>query len=149
MTTIAVNKTGMACDLQATHGESLKFKVVTKVFEITNSLYYSKPFLIGYAGNLESVPDVLEFLMDTSGSMKPPKVKDCVFVALTADKRIFTFCSPTNWIVIDGPHYSIGSGSRYAMGALEAGASPKDAVKAAMKCDPMSGLGSKFFAIPK
>ena len=44
---------------------------------------------------------------------------------------------------MDEPTYAIGSGMHYALGALKTGATPKEAVVAASKLDPMTGLGVK------
>lgn len=143
MTTIAVSRTQIASDLQATHGGGFKFKVKTKLFEFDNPIFYPTPFIVGYSGDLDSVPDVLEYLGDTTGKIKPPRGRSCEFVALTKDKKIFTFISPAKWIHVDESTYAIGSGMHYALGALKTGATPKEAVVAASKLDPMTGLGVK------
>jgi hypothetical protein len=144
MTTIACNLDGMACDKQATHSSGYKFKLKTKVFEVFQPLIYPKPFLVGYAGNVDQVGDVLEFLDDPT-SMKPPRAKGCEFIVLTEDKKIFTFVNVAKWILLDEKHYAIGSGSPFALGAMKAGASPKQAVKVAMESDPNTGFGVKEF----
>ena len=148
ITTIAVSKTSIACVLQATHGGGFKFKVKTKLFEFNNPLFYPTPFTVGYSGDLDAVPDVLEFLGNTEPTAKPPRNRNCEFVVLTKDHKIYTFINPTKWILVDEPNYAIGSGMHYALGALKAGATPKEAVKAACKLDPMSGLGVKEISYP-
>lgn len=104
---------------------------------------WDTPFIVGYSGDLSEVPDVLEYLGDVTGKIKPPRGRSCEFVALTKDKKIFTFMTPNKWILVDEPNYAIGSGMHYALGALKTGATPKEAVIAASKLDPMTGLGVK------
>lgn len=43
------------------------------------------------------------------------------------------------WIPIDAPYYAVGSGSRYALPAMDAGADAVKAVKIGCKRDPFSG----------
>ncbi len=136
----------MACDLQATHGGTLKFKVKTKISAVDNPLFYPKPFLIGYCGGLEKAQEIINYVQCAKEPMKV-KNKGCEFIILTEDKKIYTFVNPHNWIEINDPHYAIGSGMHYALGALKAGASPKDAVIAASKLDPSTGMGVKVISV--
>lgn len=137
----------MACDLQATHQSGLKLKVKTKIFEINNKLFQPKKFLIGYAGDVNGIPDVLEYLMDESGSTRPPKVRDLQCVILNSEGKIYTFTDPRKWIQLDEPCYAIGTGAPYALGVLHAGKSVKDAIKAASKFDAFTGNGVKVMTI--
>jgi len=137
----------MACDQQATHGENYKFKIKTKIGAIYNPLIHPKPFLVGWCGNLEAAQNMMNYMSSYDGTGKKPKSRDCEYLVLTEDRKIYTFVDPHNWVSINEGYYSIGSGSRYALGALNAGASPKDAIKAAMKCDPMTGIGVKVVSI--
>lgn len=134
----------IACDLQATHGGGFKFKVKTKLFEFDNPIFYPTPFIVGYSGDLDVVPDVLDFISSTDPKAKTPKQKTTEFVVLTKDHKIYTFINPTKWILVNEPNYAIGSGMHYALGAMKTGASPKEAVLAASKLDPHTGLGIKF-----
>lgn len=145
MTTIAVSKKQIAGDRQATHGGGMKFRLKTKIFEYESPLLYPKKFYVGLAGNVDKFADVLEFFLDPTQFKKAPSLNG-EGVILTADGKIFTFGkSPDNWIVVDQPTYSIGSGSHIAMGAMAAGATPLDAVKAAIKMDPSSGMGTSHY----
>lgn len=143
ITTIAVNKEEIACDQQATHGSGYKLKVSTKIHRFDNTAIYPKPFYIGFAGGLEQAHGVLEWFNNPTD--KPPKTRDNEFVVLTSDKKIFTFVNPTKWLEIKEPFYSVGSGSKFALGALHAGKSPKESVAIACKCDPDTGMGVKSF----
>lgn len=141
MTTIAVTKTQIACDLQFTHSNGLKFKGKTKLYEFPISAIYPKPFCIGYCGDAAAILPVLDWLVDPT--TRPPKSTTGEFVVLTSDKKIYTFSSPAQWIIVDQPMYAIGSGSHFALGAMGAGATALEAVKSAAKFDPMTGLGFK------
>lgn len=113
------------------------------MFEFNNPSLYDKKFIVGYCGDLDAVPDMLEYLDDITGKTKPPRAKlECVI--LTEDHKIFTFVNPSKWILVDEPCYAIGSGMHYALGAMKSGASPKEAVVAASKLDPHTGLGVKI-----
>lgn len=129
--------------MQATHHSGYKFKVKTKLFEFDNPLLYPTPFIVGYCGDLDAVPDVLEYLDDMTGKIKPPRGRSCEFVVLTKDKKIYTFVTASKWIQVNEPYYAIGSGMQYALGALKTGATPKEAVLVATSLDPMTGLGCK------
>jgi ATP-dependent protease HslVU (ClpYQ) peptidase subunit len=147
MTTIAVNKNEIACDMQATHRSGYKLKVQTKIHHYSNPLVYPKPFYIGFAGSLEDAHSVLEWF--NSPNDKPPKVRESEYIILTEDKKIYTFANPLRWIQISEPFYAIGSGGQFALGALHSGKSPKEAVLIASKCDPATGLGVKSFDFKK
>lgn len=148
MTTIAVNKTSIACDLQATHPGGLKFKVKTKIFEIFQPLIYEKKFAFGLAGNLENFPDIIAFFSDPENT-KLPKKLSIEGVVVTENKKIFTFTNPANWFLVNENKYAIGSGMNYAMAAMEAGKDPIEACRIASKFDPSTGLGFKTFSFLK
>jgi hypothetical protein len=139
MTTIAVTKNQIACDLQISHNSGYKFKGKTKLYEFESSLVYPKPFCVGYCGNTDAVVPVLDWLVNPT--TKPPKIVSTEFLVLTSDHKIYTFNSPNDWMLVDQPIYAIGSGSLLAIGAMEAGASAIEAVKIASKYDPSTGMG--------
>jgi ATP-dependent protease HslVU (ClpYQ) peptidase subunit len=148
MTTIAVSKSQIAGDRQATHAGGLKFRLKTKIFEFNQPILYDKPIYVGLAGNVESFADVLAWFSDPTQYKTPPALKGGEGVILAKDGKIFTFFkSPANWTVIDQNTYAIGSGSHFAMGAMAAGASPIDAVKEAIKLDPSTGMGTTFYNV--
>jgi ATP-dependent protease HslVU (ClpYQ) peptidase subunit len=53
------------------------------------------------------------------------------------------FDNPSSWMKIDEPFFAIGSGSTTALGAMHAGATTAQAIKAATKVDPFTGMGVK------
>ena len=124
----------------------MKFRLKTKIFEFESPLLYPKPFYVGLAGTVEKFADVLEFFRDPTQYKKPPSLGNGEGLILTTDGKIFTFFKdPTNWLVIDQPTYAIGSGMHFAMGSMESGATPLEAVKAAIKLDPSSGMGTTHY----
>jgi len=143
MTTIALNKNQIAGDLQFSHSSGYKFRGKTKLYSFENTLIYPKPFTVGYAGEVNAIVPVLEFIADPTEWKRAPNSKYAEFVVLTADHKIFTFSDPTKWLQIDQPYYAIGSGATFALGAMAVGASALDAVKAASKYDASTGMGFK------
>ena len=144
MTTIACNKEEMAGDLQLTISGTQISKCRTKIFKIDpNPDYFPEPFLVGFAGDAGEIVDLLDFFEHPEVHQKPPRIRNTQGLVLTASNKIFQFTNPTNWIEINDKYAAIGTGSSYALGALSAGASPKDAVTAATKLDPFSGMGVK------
>ena len=129
----------MACDRQFTYADVSKFKGKTKIFKV-NSPKFEWPFLIGFSGNADQFMQVLDFL-ESPEDERMPRVRGVTGLVLTATKKIYTFGNTGDWIQIDQPYFSIGSGSLTALGALHAGASPLEAVKAASKVDPFTGMG--------
>jgi len=120
----------------------MKFKFKNKIHRFEHpALYDGKPFHVGLAGTIEGFALVLEYLADPI-NVKPPKAKGMEALVLTSDGKIWTFWNnPSVWTQVDQPYYAIGSGMTYAMGAMLAGATAKDAVKAACKADINSGMG--------
>lgn len=148
MTTIALTKTQIASDLQFSHSNGFKFKGKTKLYTFENPLIHPVPFTVGYAGSVEGIVPVLDFLVDPTGFKKAPTVRYAEFVVLTADHKLYTFSDPTKWLQVDQPFYAIGSGATFALGAMATGATALDAVKAASKFDPMTGLGYRKVDYP-
>ena len=143
MTTIAITKNEIACDLQFTHPSGYKFRGSTKIHQVYNPQVYPKPFYIGFSGAAQECQQVVSWLLSPDG--KPPKVRASEFVVLTADKKMFTFKQPSNWIEINQPYYAVGSGSHYATGALASGKTAIEAVRIAAKHDPNTGHGTKNY----
>lgn len=151
MTTVAVDKTSMACDLQFTHSSGLKFKGFTKCKVvpklISTSMFGAEKVIVGACGDADKMGYAWAWLEDPVGFGKLPKLKEVEFVALTSDGDILTSSNLKNWIKVDEPFYAIGSGSHFAIGAMAAGKCPADAVKTAMKHDPATGMGVKTYKL--
>lgn len=149
MTTIAANKNSIACDLQFTHSSGLKFKGKSKILklstEMSESLFGADKAFIGFCGSGDTWGNVVHWLIVPEG--KPPRCRDIEFLALDSNKNIYHGTNLSNWMIIAEPFFSIGSGMQYAIGALTAGKTPKEAIKVASKHDPMTGMGFHEYTI--
>lgn len=143
MTTIACTKTEIACDLQITSGTS-KFKGKSKIYSYEPSDFCNEEHMIGFCGTIQAGYRMLEWIADP-GERKPPKGGSCEYLVLTRSGKMFCFQEVDNWIEIDEEFYSIGSGSYFALGAMQAGSSASEAVKIASKYDTNTGMGVERF----
>lgn len=146
MTTIAASKKAIACDLQVSWNGGYKFRTTTKIFGLEANEVVPEPFYIGYAGRVETAHKVIGWLREGG---KRPKNKDTDFIILTQKGKIITFRDTDSkaWIEVNEPFFSIGSGAPFAQTSMLLGHSPKEAIQAAMKLDPMTGMGVKEFVL--
>ena len=120
-----------------------KTKCASKVFHIKPS--DGEDFYVGFAGDASEIIDVVDFFEHPEVYKRAPKLRNTIGLVLTETGKIFTFQSPTNWVEVKEKYFSIGSGAMPALGAMHVGATPKQAVEAACKLDPFSGMGVKTF----
>lgn len=148
MTTIAVNKNSMACDLQVSWPGGHKYRVTTKIFGLEANKYIATPFYVGYAGQVAQVQGMIEHLRNPD-EVKRPRNFEGTLVALTEKGKIIHICypNPDTWVEVAEPFFAIGSGSNFAMAAMLLGSTPKEAVKAASALDPHTGMGIKEFTL--
>lgn len=147
MTTIAVDKTSIACDLQFTVGHT-KLKGSSKIHEvvpaISRELFGVDRALIGMAGTAIDLGNMNRWL--SNPTERPPRFRNSIFVMLS--KRGIHFSENiVDWHYVGQKFYAVGSGAPYALGALENGASPLEAVKAASRHDVMTGMGFKEYKL--
>ena len=149
LTTIACNKEEMYGDLQFTNtGTGNKFKGRTKVYCFNaHEDVYPVDFIVGFCGVASDIVTAISYFSSPENYKRPPRIKGLSGLVLTAQKNIFMFDDYTKWLAVNGPYYAVGSGSAYAIGAMSLGASPEEAVRAAMKHDAYTGLGVKGFNI--
>lgn len=104
-----------------------------KVHKIGNSLF-------GAAHGSEAIEILLKQLRKHKGKRGKVKPIDGEVAGLLIEKNgsIWLF-EGSMWQKIDMPYYAVGSGSYYAMAAMDAGASAVEAVEIAMRRDPYSG----------
>lgn len=147
MTTVAANKTSIACDLQFTKG-NLKLKGVTKVLEINGDIckemFNCSEALMGFSGNADIWGEVVSWFYDPEE--KPPKCRGIEFLLLTNTKKLYHGTNLRNWMLLPEKHFAIGSGCDFAMAAMTAGKTPLEAVKIAGKHDANTGLGYKEYS---
>lgn len=145
MTTIAVNKYGMAGDQQYSHSGGMTFRGGSKIMLVPSDYsieYYDTPKMImGICGDADSMAAVWEYVFDSNRPSKIPKFKNSEIIALTADGKITTTLNLHTWLIVKEPFYAVGSGMRYAMAAMDSGKTPLEAVKIASKYDMYTGKG--------
>lgn len=136
MTTIAIDKETIASDSQAT-GAFIHAKNFTKVHcvpEGRNKGYWG---FAGHAINAQQIAEVLVsgYPVDT---IDPSLFQDVDAVWVQEDGTVLAFVDSANGMEVHLP-FAIGSGSQFAIGALAAGASAKEAVEIAKQLDPYTG----------
>lgn len=151
MTTIACDKTGIYGDLQITNlATNAKFKCGTKVYKFSahELTYPHSDFYVGFAGSAEDIITAADFFdCPEVYYNKRLNLKGLSGLVLTEQQEIFVFSSLTKWLVVKDKYASIGSGANVAIGAMEAGSTPKEAVKIASKIDIYTGMGIKGYSL--
>jgi len=130
MTTICTDGVVVAADSQRTHSFIVQGNV-----EKLQSLKDGS--VIGLAGDCECYKKAINYL--NNGGDKP-EFKDAEFSALILNRKGKVFYVDERLEVIEERSpFSVGSGAKFAMGALLVGAPLRQAVKAAIKLDAYSG----------
>lgn len=132
MTTIATDGKTMAADTLI-NGSGVKHGHVTKLYQAENG------DIIGVAG---SAFRILPFIEWYNGDRKTPFEADpenFEALVLTTHGTIHAFNHAGDYIIESGPNAAAGSGSAVALGALDAGASPQEAVEIACRRDLYTG----------
>lgn len=124
MTTIAMNKDMMAGDSQVTSGN--RKSRTQKIHKVDGDI-------IGFCGGLEDGLLFVDWYKHKGD--KPPIDEDFGALVLTKSGEMYEYGSKLVKAEIKEPFASIGSGSDIAIGAMEMGANPRDAVKIAAKWD--------------
>lgn len=147
MTTITVDHNSMACDLQMTYGLGTKMKTSSKITvvegEIARKLFDSEKVFIGFSGSAAAWAEAVTWL--AMPETKPPRLRDIELLMLTSNKEIMHSMNLTSWIGIKDKYFSIGSGSPFALAAMECGKSTEEAIKIASKRDVFTGMGIKVY----
>lgn len=137
-------------DLQFTNNANgNKWKGKTKVFKFkAHELTYPEcDFIMGFCGSAADLAEVATFYDYPELHKRPPKGRNLSGLVLTANREIFVFDHYSTWLRVNQPFLAVGTGSTYAIGAMAMGASPKEAVRAAMKHDIYTGYGTKGYAL--
>lgn len=121
------------------------FKVLTLPENTATQLFGVKKGFVGFCGNADVWGDVVAWLTTLDG--KPPKTKGDVEFLMLNDQGIYHATNMNNWMKIEEPHFSIGSGMQFAMAAMDAGKTPMEAVKLASKRDRSTGMGFKEYSL--
>jgi len=140
MTTIAYKDGVLAADGRETIDGAIFNESAIKIANLGNGLYFAGSGdsddraireILG-SGQIPSVEDLREIKQEHYGILADAKANKLYYVA--ADDKACAI----NDIPIDRP-FATGSGGVYALGAMLAGASAKEAVQAAKKIDVNSG----------
>lgn len=131
MTTIAFDKQGyIAWDSQVTVGTDRLPYAVDKVWIADGKLY-------AFAGDLGRLDAVIDWHRSGAVAEEAPKGNWAILVVRKRGAQVFTndavFPSKVT------PPFAMGSGEKYALGALDAHASAFDAVRIAKKRDTNTG----------
>lgn len=128
MTTIVCDRSGMAADKRVTGVTMFK---TTKIYRINGAL-------IGICGHIEQALKFIEWRRNPDS--KPTFEEDTWdAIELTADGRMLYWSKELMPIPIEDEYYAIGSGSKFALGAMAMGATPSQAIKIAAIYDPSTG----------
>lgn len=120
----------MVADSRVTGGVHFKSK---KIFQIDGKL-------IGIAGTMTHALKFVEWVTHGTPMNFVYDKEACSFDALVMDGGfLIHYDNELAPIVVDEPYYAIGSGAEYALGAMDAGASPQRAVELAILRDECSG----------
>ena len=143
MTTVAVNKEGIAADKQFTYQGALKMMGKTKIFDVpketAKAVFNSDRVLVGFCGNAIPMQRAVEWLWNPT--KKFPKLKEIEILMLTDRKEIYHGNDFRSLLKVEDKFMAIGSGMTYAIAAMTCGKTPLEAVKIASKHDPMTGMG--------
>lgn len=131
MTTLAWDGRYLAGDRQATYGTTPV--PVTKVFRVGD-------IVVGYAGTASSIICHLEW-MQAGCPNPPPDFADDFGCLLVERGKLYRVGHTLARERIDMPHWAIGSGADYALGAMAMGADARTAVEVASRYDIGTGLG--------
>jgi ATP-dependent protease HslVU (ClpYQ) peptidase subunit len=134
----------MACDLQMTYRDALTWKAKTKIFKFkAHESLIPEDFIVGFAGTANDMITACEFFAMPDSFKNAPHIRGLDGLVLTASGTIYLFDRLDKWMILDVPFASVGSGSPIASGAMLAGATPREAIKAATNMDPYTGMGVK------
>lgn len=132
MTTVITDGKYIACDSLITDGDYCFSKNTSKVHRVGGSL-------VGFCGELQSGLAYIQWLKNNKVAKEKPNVSEDNFAALILNNDgVFAV---DNMLILMRPDlpYAIGTGAPYAIGAVYAGASVKEAVQIACKLDSNSG----------
>lgn len=112
---------------------------VTKVFKVEG--YDGKPVLIGGVGNLSTILRFVDWYKAEDPEFPEPDIEGSYMLVMESKGHLVYYAENLMPITITEKLFAIGSGGDYAMGALDAGASPEQALKIASNRDGGTGKG--------
>lgn len=135
MTTIAWDGTTLAADRQSTWGGTpIRVRKVHKLRAPDGSF-----ILYGGSGNSIQLGAFYRFV--TGQTWRQPCIDDAQFMMIDAQRRVWIAQNNMDWHRIDVRRWAMGSGADYALGAMDHGASAREAVEVASRLDTGTGMG--------
>lgn len=131
MTTIATDGYEIACDGRVTFGSQPIYNSKAKLFKIGNHI-------IGGCGIEDLCLEYVKWRAKGSPEDERPQMQEFTGIHLTK-KGVFIVNAPYFNLQKADKVLAIGSGADFAVGAMAYGASPREAVKIAMKYDTGTG----------
>lgn len=129
MTTVAYRDGVLAGDGRVTIGDMVVTNKQRKVHRLSGGR------LFGWSGSLE---DGERLLMSIKADEALPSLGNITALMIHPDGAIELF-EGALWVRRPMPYYALGSGSPYAIGAMDAGATAVEAVRIGIKRDTGSG----------
>ena len=129
----------MAADKRVTGGPMF---CTTKLFRVRGSL-------LGIAGNVEQAMRFVEWRRTSGPQPQFTEQPNIEVIELTSDGKLFWWGAEMVGIPIEGKCYAIGSGAALALGAMEMGATPKQAIQIAAKWDATTGSEVQTMSLGK
>lgn len=138
MTTIAVNRRGMASDSQMSEG-SIKTSVV-KMWRI-------RGWLLAGTGNAAEVAKLIREIKEQReyspreifDKVDMGKIEECDIVLLSPSGKLYASENGTECIELSDPFYALGTGAQAALAVMHMGQDPRAAVRIAAKIDSNTG----------
>lgn len=134
MTTIAWDGRTLAADQQRSIRGTPTFGAI-KIFRARRKDAEGR-VLYGCAGDCADCEAVKRWVL---GARKPAGLKDVEVMSIDERGRVWICDERLAWFELKVQAWAIGSGSDYALGAMEAGATATQAVRIAMKLDNATG----------
>lgn len=121
---------------------------VTKIFKVKDA--EGEEWLVGGTGTATKILQFVGWLSSPSQlELPPPDMEGAHILAMGKEGQIFFYVESTTPVPIEEAYFAAGSGSDYAMGALDAGASIKRALEIAKGRDPNTGNGTTLLKLRK
>lgn len=129
MTTLAYDGQNFAADRQM----SLHMVKVQKIFRLPNGA------VVGGAGDYNKIVKSIRYMLGQGDKVEGPADGNTMLMMVHNKKVYLSVDYGDTMMPVRDKKFAIGSGSSYAMGAMQAGATAKEAIKIAAKLDPDTG----------
>lgn len=138
MTTIAANLYEMAADTRVTWDDDTTSSSV-KIYTIGSAI-------LGATGDVDEIAKFIEWYTNGSVGKQPKRSKDFRVIRLNSE-GLHIIDSNSYWLKLDDKFFAVGSGGQFAIGAMEMGATPENAVRIAAKHDLFTNSSITVFKL--